>query len=185
MILTVFAFANSSDLFLLLKATDLGFSPLEAVMIYAWYNITYAGLSYGAGKLSDSQGRWQMILAVWVLYAVVYAGIALMTTNGLMLWVLFGLYGVYMALTEGVSKALIIDCVPPERKGFALSLLYMILGFSTLSSNLIAGYMWQTFGSSSPFWVSAGAAMFAALAAVIRIVFDKRLVESTGFSESG
>lgn len=168
-ILTVFAFANSSDLFLLLKATDLGFTPLEGVMVYAWYNVTYAALSYGAGKLSDSHGRWQIILAGWVLYAVVYAGIAVITANVFMLWVLFGLYGIYMALTEGVSKALIIDCVPPERKGLALSLLYMILGFSTLSSNIIAGYLWQTFGSSSPFWVGAGAAIIAALAAAVRI----------------
>lgn len=86
----------------------------------------------------------------WLLYALVYAGIALTTNNMMMLWVLFGLYGVYMALTEGVSKALIIDCVPPERKGVALSLLYMVLGFSTLSSNILAGYLWQTFGPSSP-----------------------------------
>jgi len=125
-ILTVFAFANSSDLFLLLKATDLGFSPLGGVMVYAWYNVTYAGLSYGAGKLSDSHGRWRIIIAGWILYAVVYAGVARITTNVMLLWVLLGLYGIYMALTEGVSKALIIDCVPAERKGLALSLLYMV-----------------------------------------------------------
>jgi MFS family permease len=170
-ILTVFAFANSSDLFLLLRASDVGFSPLGGVMVYAWYNVSYAGLSYGAGKLSDSHGRWRIILVGWLLYALVYAGIALTTNNMMMLWVLFGLYGVYMALTEGVSKALIIDCVPPERKGVALSLLYMVLGFSTLSSNILAGYLWQTFGPSSPFWVGAGAAM----AAVFFVVFSNRL----------
>jgi len=172
-ILTIFAFANSSDLFLLLKANDLGFSPLGGVMVYAWYNVTYAGLSYGAGRLSDSYGRWRIILVGWVLYAVVYAGVALITTDVMLLWVLFGLYGVYMALTEGVSKALIIDCVPPERKGLALSLLYMVLGLSTLSSNIIAGYLWQTFGSSSPFWVGAGVAIVATVAAAVRISYDK------------
>jgi MFS family permease len=165
-ILTIFAFANSSDLFLLLRASDVGFSPLGGVMVYAWYNVTYAALSYTAGKLSDSYGRWRIILLGWVLYAVVYAGVALTATNVLMLWVLFGLYGVYMALTEGVSKALIIDCVPAERKGVALSLLYMVLGVSTLSSNIVAGYLWQRVGSSSPFWVGAGAAMVAVFAAV-------------------
>ena len=72
-----------------------------------------------------------------------------------------------MALTEGVSKALIVDCVPAERKGTALGVLSMILGLSALSSNLLAGYLWDNYGKGAPFWAGSATALIALLAVLI------------------
>jgi len=161
LILTVFAFANSSDTFLLLRASDIGLSSFQVVLIYALYNLSYSLFSFSAGKLSDQYGRWKVIVTGWAIYSLVYAGIA--TTNTFYIWGLFPLYGIYMALTEGVSKALIIDCVPSQTKGTALGILYMALGLSALSSNLLAGYLWDNFGKTTPFWVGSLVAVISIL----------------------
>lgn len=158
-ILSTFAFANSSDTFLLLKASDVGLSPLQVVLAYALYNFCYASFSLPAGKLSDKLGKWKMILAGWSIYALVYAGIAF--TSSYYLWFLFALYGIYMALTEGVSKALISDTIPNHAKGTAFGILYMSLGFSALSSNIIAGYSWDNFGKSTPFIIGSATSIIA------------------------
>jgi MFS family permease len=158
-ILSVFSFANSSDTFLLLRASHLGLSGLEVVLAYALYNLTYALFSQSSGRLSDSLGRWGVIMVGWIVYAVVYAGVALSTAGSL--WGLFALYGVYMALTEGVSKALIVDCVPASKRGAALGVLYMVLGLCALSSNLLAGYLWDRVGTTVPFWMGAYTALGA------------------------
>jgi MFS family permease len=114
-VLILFSLANSSDTFLLLHASDHGFSSWGVVMLYAVYNITYSALSYPAGALSDRLGRWQIMTVGWLLYAAVYAGFALLpATQAWGLWPLMALYGVYMALTEGVGKALIADHAPRE-----------------------------------------------------------------------
>ena len=175
-ILAIFAFANRSDAFLLLRASNVGLSPLHVVLIYALYNLSYSLFSYPAGKLSDSFGRWKTIAVGWGIYAVVYAGIAV--TDNYFIWPLFAVYGTYMALTEGVSKALVVDCVPADRKGTAIGMLYLVLGFSALSSNVLAGFLWDSFGQSAPFWVGSLTAMVAVLVVILsgRIGLSSRSV---------
>lgn len=169
LILSIFAFANSSDAFLLLKASDVGLSGLQVVLIYALYNLSYSLFSPTAGKLSDYSGRWKIICIGWAIYALVYAGVAI--TNDFYIWGLFALYGVYMALTEGVSKALVIDCVPNEKRGTALGLLYMALGFSALSSNVLTGFLWDNFGQTVPFIVGS----LMAVVAIAIVLFSGKL----------
>ncbi|HMP79372.1 MAG TPA: MFS transporter, partial [Pirellulaceae bacterium] len=103
--LALFALANSSDAFLLLRASEAGFSPWAIVMIYATFNVSYALFSYPAGAWSDRIGRWRFIGAGWVLYILVYVGMALLTVDTRdWVWVLMGIYGLYMALTWGWGK---------------------------------------------------------------------------------
>ena len=168
-ILMVFSFANSSDAFLLLRAADLGISSLNVIFIYAVYNLSYALFSYPAGILSDRHGRWRVITSGWAIYMIVYVGVA--RSDGSLIWGLFALYGVYMAMTEGVSKALVVDCVPHDKKGTAVGVLYMSLGLSALASNLLAGYLWDYCGTAVPFWVGA----FCALAAILLVLLSGRL----------
>src|SRR5262249_37156010 len=72
-ILLVFAIANSSDTFLLLRAQHVGLSAWAVVAAYALYNVVYAAVSYPAGALSDRVGRWTIVGVGWAIYAGVYA----------------------------------------------------------------------------------------------------------------
>ena len=164
-VLVLFSLANSSDTFLLLRASDLGFSPWTVVLVYALYNVTYAALSYPAGAWSDRWGRWRLIAVGWGIYAGVYAGFAwLPASRAWGLWPLMALYGAYMALTDGVGKALIADLAPRERRGAAMGLYYALTGLTTLLASVAAGLLWDHFGAPAAFLLGAGSATVALVA---------------------
>lgn len=164
-LLGLFSLANSSDTFLLLRASDLGYSPWAVVLAYALFNVTYAGLSYPIGVLSDRWGRWRMIAVGWTIYAVVYATFAwLPKSQAWAIWPLMAGYGVYMALTDGVGKALIADHAPQESRGAAMGIFCALTGFCTLAASLLAGVIWDRFGPGAALMVGAVFAILALLA---------------------
>jgi len=159
-LLIVFSLANSSDTFLLLRAGQIGLAPWEVVLLYAMFSLVYTVVSYPAGVISDRFGRWRVIAVGWVLYAFVYLGLAKAGTASI--WPLLAVYGAYIALTDGVGKALLADHVPRERRGFAIGLFYMATGVTTLGSSVLAGVLWDRVGPAAPFWfggVTAAAAV--------------------------
>lgn len=160
-LLLVFSLANSSDTFLLLRAGQVGLAPWQVVLAYALFSLVYTLLSYPAGVLSDRVGRWQIIGAGWILYAVVYIGLAHVGATGF--WGFIALYGVYIALTDGVGKALLSDHVPRARRGFAIGLFYMATGGTTLVSSVIAGALWDRVSPEATLWFGGLAALAALL----------------------
>lgn len=166
--LGLFSLANSSDAFLMLRMGEFGYTSWQVVLLYAAYNITYAGLSYPIGALSDRWGRWRIISAGWLIYVGVYAGLAwLPESMAWGAWPLMGVYGVYMALTDGVGKALIADHAPLESRGQAMGIFYAVTGTTTLVASLLAGWLWDTWGSSAALSLGSVAALFALIALTI------------------
>jgi len=154
----------------LLRAQNVGLSAWAVVAAYAMYNVLYAAISYPAGVLSDRLGRWRVIAVGWVLYAGVYAGFAL--ANATTIWPLFCVYGIYMALTDGVGKALIADVAPKAHRGRAMGIFYLGTGITTILSSVIAGVLWDRISPSAPFWLGAGTAVAALV--VLAIVRPRR-----------
>ncbi len=176
-ILVLFSLANSSDTFLLLRARDLGYSPWAVVMVYAFYNLLYSLLSYPAGALSDRIGRWRIIVVGWIIYAFVYAGFALLpASQGWGMWPLMAIYGVYMALTEGVGKALIADHAPRESRGTAMGIFYGLTGLTTFIASLGAGMVWDRFGASPALLLGS---VFAIIAVVTLLLFGNRVMPAS------
>ncbi|EGJ51875.1 MFS transporter [Desulfocurvibacter africanus] len=173
-VLGLFAFANSSDALLLLRAKNLGWDDTQVVLAYVLFNLTYALAAYPIGILSDRFGRWRLIIGGWLIYSLVYFGFA--EASALDIWWLFPLYGLFMALTEGVGKALIAGQIPSERKGTALGIFHMSIGLIALSSSLVAGLLWDTLGPAAPFRLGGFVALLAALAAMAVAFKTKRRV---------
>lgn len=159
LVMLVFALARSSDAFLLLRASSLGLTPWEVVGAYAGFNVVYALSAYPAGLLSDRIGRVRVLAAGWGIFALVYAGFAVTGAWGV--WPLMLAYGVYYALTEGVSKALIADCAPARRRGYALGLYAMLSGLAVLAASVAAGVLWDRVGPRAPFVLGASLAAAA------------------------
>lgn len=157
---TLFALANTSDMFLLRSAKDQGFADSVTVLLYALYNIIYAAVAYPTGKLSDKVGRRPIIAFGWMIYGLVYFGFAFLTKNWI--WGLFAAYGIYQGFADGASKALVADNSPAEHKGAAMGFFYMCAGFGTLIGNIVAGLMWDKIGPEALFKLDGTLALISA-----------------------
>ena len=154
LLITIFSFVNSSDVFLILKSKAISDSSILAILGYVFYNVIYAGASYPFGKLSDKFGKNIIYGGGLVVFSLVYFGFALIPQT-FFIWILFALYGLYSAATEGISKAWVSDLVPDEKRGSAIGLLTMLSGFAIMLGSFTAGLLWDEFGSTIPFLLSA------------------------------
>lgn len=154
LLLTGFALVNSSDVFLIMRSRELGFSDVAAIGGYISYNAVFAVAAYPAGRLSDRIGRGATIVAGMMIFAVVYCGFALFTSHEI-IWAMFGLYGVYAAMTEGVSKAWISDLVPNERRGLAIGLQTMLTSIAAMAASVWTGTVWANLGGTIPLLITA------------------------------
>ena len=167
-IVVLFTLGNSSDSFIILRAQERGLSVLQTMFMLMTFTAIYTILSGPLGALSDKVGRRKLIIGGWFAYGLVYLGFALAQT-GWQIWMLFGLYGIYYAATEGVAKALVADLVPEAQRGTAYGLFNAAIGITALPASFLAGLLWQGagtwagFGPSAPFLFGAGLALFASL----------------------
>jgi MFS family permease len=153
-LIIIFSLVNSSDVFLILKSKDVSDSSTLAIFGYIFYNLIYAASSYPLGGLSDKFGKKKIFSLGLIIFSLVYFGFAL-TPEIELIWLLFALYGIYAASTEGISKAWVSDLIPDEQRGSAIGLLTMLSSFSIMLGSFLTGILWDRFGSSVPFLLSA------------------------------
>lgn len=147
----IFTLGNSSNLFLLLRAKNLG-NPLETIILfYLAYNISYAAFAYPAARLSDRVGRKKVLVLGYFFYGLVYLGFALNSAPH-NFWLLFSLYGLYIAFTEGVEKALLVDIAPADLRATVIGLHGTLVGLGLFPASLFAGMLWKFLGGAAPFY---------------------------------
>lgn len=161
-LITTFSLVNSSDVFLILKSQNITQSSSLAIFGYVFYNIIYAIFSYPLGGLADKYGKQKVFSFGLMIFSAVYFGFAFLSDINL-IWILFALYGIYAASTEGVSKAWISDLIPSEQRGSAIGLLTMLSSFSVMLGSFLTGILWDRFGSSFPFLLSAISGLLIAM----------------------
>lgn len=157
---TVFALGNSSDAFIILRAHSLGFTVATTILAYTLFNVVYALFSFPAGILSDRIGQRRVLLWGFALFAFVYLLFGL-NGNPRFLWVLFPLYGIYMALTEGVGKAYISLHARDEFAGTTYGIYQTVTGLATLPASVAAGFLWKYVSPGAPFFFGAIMAFLA------------------------
>lgn len=161
-VLFVFTLGNSSDAFLLLRAADLGLDAAMIPILWAFLHVVKSLSSTPGGALSDRIGRRPLLVAGWLLYAGVYLALG-RATETWQVWVLFGFYGLYFGLTEGVEKALVADLVPAERRGTAFGWYNLALGLGAFPASLLFGLLWEQWGPGLAFSFGAVLALLAAV----------------------
>ncbi len=152
--LLLFAIFNSSDIFLLLMAKYIGISDLNIIGVYVFYNLIYALFSYPMGLLADKIGMKPTFILGLIMFAIVYGGMVFVQSE-LMLYMLFFVYGVYAAATEGVSKAWISKIVPASETATAIGFHASCASVITLLSSTIAGLLWVSFYPQVTFVVAS------------------------------
>jgi MFS family permease len=162
-VVTLFSLGNSSDMFLVLRAGNVGIPASRAPLLGLVFNITFTLLSWPAGKFSDRFPRSAIAAAGYFVFAIVYFVFALAPSQ-LAIWLTMAFYGLFYALTNPVLKALIVESVAADVRGRALGIYSFLASITTLLSSVITGALWKVYGPAIPFYFSAAIATVSAFA---------------------
>ena len=158
----LFAFGNSSDLFLLVRARELGWAPAALPLLWFFHHLVKSAVAIPGGALSDRHSRAVVVAAGWAAYALTYLGFAFCNAWWQIL-ALFLAYALYHGLAEGPERAIIADLAEPGARGRAFGLYHGLVGVAALPAGLGTGWVWDQFGAR---WALGLNAAFAALAAL-------------------
>jgi MFS family permease len=162
-VVTLFSLGNSSDMFLVLRAGNIGIPASRAPLLGLVFNIMFTLMSWPAGKLSDRFSRSAIAAAGYFVFAIVYFVFALAPSQ-LAIWLTMAFYGLFYALTNPVLKALVVESVAGDVRGRALGVYSFLTSVTTLLSSVITGALWKIYGPAVPFYFSAGIATVSAFA---------------------
>jgi MFS family permease len=181
--LLLFTLVNSSDVFLLMKAKESGLSNTQVIGVYIFYNLIYALFAFPVGIIADKLGLKKIFLAGLILFAIVYLGMSVNTGLPGFL-VLFLLYGIYAAATEGISKAWISNISHKKDLATAIGTYTGLQSICTMLASSLTGLLWYQLGDSAAFILS-GIAAIGIFFYMLRIPDPQqhKSAESPGFTD--
>ena len=158
----VFTLARFSEAFLILRAKDVGLSLVLVPVIMIVMNVIYSAFAYPAGILADRiHPRLLLVAGLGVLISA--DGVLAIATTPFAAFIGAGLWGLHMALTQGLLLKMVANASPEELRGTAFGLFNLVSGAALLLASIIAGGLWSSYGPSATFLAGAG---FATVAAV-------------------
>ncbi|MCH7638928.1 MAG: MFS transporter [Bacteroidetes bacterium] len=156
----VFTLARFSEAFLILKATSDGLSILLAPLVLIVMSVVYAAGAYPVGALADAFGTKRLLL--FGIIALIAADLSLALFSNLAgAFVGIALWGVHMALTQGLLTKLVADHAPEGLLGSAFGVFNLFTGIALLCASVIAGTLWDQLGPEATFLAGAGFATAA------------------------
>ena len=173
LIAALFALGNSSDAFLILRAEQVGIPTVMIPAVYLTFNLVYSLSAIPAGMAADRFGKKRLILLGFILFAALYYGFAVAGTPRA-IWLLFGAYGLFMGLTEGIQKAFLATIIPPDFKAAAFGAYATAVGLAALPASLIGGLLWDRVSPAATFYFGAATAALSALLFIVLIMTDGR-----------
>ena len=169
----IFSLGNSSDAFLLLRAKQLGLTTTLVVLVYVLYNVSQTLFATPAGSLADKIGARKVFAGGLLVFSLVYALFGLTNTAD-WLWLLFPIYGVYIAATDSVSKAYISEFITKEESGTFFGLHQTMTAIAGFLASLVGGLLWSFVSPSATFFYGS---LLSTVAFVV--FFSTRKVIST------
>ena len=166
LVMTLFSLGNSSDVFLILRAQDVGIQIAVIPLVYLTFNVVYSLGALPAGMLSDRIGPKPIIFLSFILFGFIYLGFAL-AGRPAHIWTLFIFYGIFMAMTEGVQKAFLATLIPQEFKATGFGLYNTLVGLAVLPASLIGGFLWDRLGPQATFLYGSITAWLSALLFIV------------------
>ncbi|MBC8387718.1 MAG: MFS transporter [Actinobacteria bacterium] len=168
----IFNLGNSSNAFLILKAREVGLAVFLIPVIWIVYNIFCTLSSPLFGTLSDRIGRRPIIITSFIYYSAIYFLFAF-SSSLWSVWVLFGAYGIYYGLSEGVFRAYVSDLVSPNQRATAYGLFNTGIGLALFPASIIMGTIWDSYGSRWAFIISALFSLLGFLIFLASLAFKK------------
>ena len=157
---------------LLLRTQGIGLSIASIPLFYMVYNISFAGFSFSAGRLSDRFGAQQMIAVGYLLLVLGY--LSLVYASGpVTLVISFLILGFFSAFTDGVQRALASHLSSADHRAGAMGLTNAIAGIGLVLAGIGGGYLWQHAGVTAAL-TAAGSCVVLGLILLVAFVPNKR-----------
>jgi len=168
----IFFLGNSSDAFLILRAQDLGLAATLVTLAYVLYNVFQVVFSTPVGKLADKISARSVYSYGLIIFSIVYLLFGLID-NSIWIWVLFPIYGIYTAFTEGVSKAYISEFMTEKESGTYFGVYQAGIAFASFFASFFGGLLWTNIGPSATFFFGSAMAFLAFIIFSFGKVFNK------------
>ena len=150
----VFTLARFSEAFLVLRAQQGGLALAWTPLVLIGMNLIYAALAYPFGKLADRMSHSKLL--AWGLVALIAADALLAWRNqGAILWAGIALWGLHMAMTQGLLATMVADTAPDDLRGTAYGFFNLMSGLALLLASVVAGLLWDQLGASVTFIAGA------------------------------
>lgn len=163
----VFTLARFSEAFLVLRANEGGLAMAWTPVVLISMNIVYAACAYPFGKLADKLPHTQLL--GWGLLLLIGADALLAYSNsGIAFWAGVALWGLHMAMTQGLLAAMVADTAPADLRGTGYGLFNLLSGLAMLVASGLAGWLWQSFGAATTFMAGIGFAGLALMLLLLR-----------------
>ena len=160
-VVALFSLGNSSNIFLLFRAKELGVPEAYIPLLWAIVSLIAALGATPLAALSDRIGRFPLLFGGYLAFALVYLSLGFLNDGLIALALIFGLYGLFVAATEGVEKALVADLAPSNKRGTAFGWFNMTVGIFLLPSSVIFGELYERLNPNTAFGFSATCALLA------------------------
>jgi MFS family permease len=158
----LFSMARISEAFLILRANGEGLPLALTPVVLVVMNLVYAIGAYPAGILSDRLAPRRLLL--FGIAALIGSHLLLGLAGGLAgVFAGIALWGVHMALTQGILARMIADVAPPALRGSAFGLFSLLTGLALLVASVAGGLLWDWLGPEATFLTAGGLAAASAL----------------------
>ena len=158
----LFAFGNSSDAFLLVRAREVGWSATTLPLLWTFHHLVKSMAALPGGALSDRHSRAVVVAAGWAAYALTYVGFGFASARWQIV-VLFLAYALYHGLAEGAERAIVADLAERGARGRAFGLYHGLTGVAALPAGIATGWIWDRHGAVWALGINASCAALGAI----------------------
>lgn len=179
LLITVITLIKSTDIYLLLRARELGLSDLLIISAYVVYNLTGALIVYYLGSLSDRIGFAKTFAVGALALGATYMLLSQNELPLLLIFAAFVIYAVFQSVYEGLTSAWLSLHIKQEERATGLGVMMGFQAVATLAGTLVIGFAWTGFGAKIVFAITG---LLAVGVAVYLLMFRQRdYVSDTDF----
>ena len=166
----VFTLARFSEAFLVLRAEQGGLPLAWTPLVLIAMNLVYAAGAYPLGKLADSVSHTTLLASGLAVLIAADALLAL-SNQGATFWAGVALWGLHMAMTQGLLAAMVADTAPADLRGTAYGVFNLVCGVAMLIASALAGLLWDQLGAASTFMAGLVFALLALIGLGVQRLF--------------
>lgn len=150
----VFTLARFSEAFLVLRVQQGGLGLAWTPLVLIAMNLIYAASAYPFGKLADKMPHGTL-LAYGLLLLLAADALLAYSNRGAWVWAGIALWGLHMAMTQGLLATMVADSAPADLRGTAYGFFNLMSGLAMLLASGLAGLLWDQLGASFTFLAGA------------------------------